>query len=130
MQKNTNLNYPVGDFLIRLKNASLGGHKSLIVPVTKQIKAVSVLLKKEGFLESIEEQKGELSLRLTFYRKAPLLTDLKLISKPGLRVYKSAQELSLIRSPSVYIVSTSGGLMTGREAAKKGIGGEVIAMVL
>lgn len=124
------MNYPIGDFLIRLKNMALAGRKTVEVRSSKLIKAVAHILQKEGYLENVAETKGELSANLTFHKKSPVLVDIKLISKPGLRIYMGREELEAKKGPSFFIISTSRGLMTTREALKKGLGGEVIAEVL
>ena len=126
----TNSNYPIGDFLIRLKNISLTNRKSLEVNSSKLIKTTARLLQKEGYLEDVTETNGKLTLSLKFHKKNPILVDVKLISKPGLRVYMGREDLAAIKGPSFFIISTSKGLMTTREALKKGLGGEVIAEIL
>ena len=77
------VNYPVGDFLIRIKNAALAGKREIDVSETKLIKAVADVLKKEGYLEKVTEKQGKLNIRLAFRRKEPVLFKLKLVSKPG-----------------------------------------------
>ena len=123
-------NYPVGDFLIRLKNAKLGERKEVTVKNTKFIKAVADLLKKHGVLESVDVKNGQLTAVLKYHKKTPILMDIKLISKPGLRIYMSVSELRSVRGASTYIISTPKGVMTTREALKEGLGGEVVAEVL
>src|SRR3990167_429922 len=108
-------NYPVGDFLIRIKNAAKAGHKDVVVDSTGLIKAV--------------EKAKKLTLRLTYKKKEPLLIDLKLVSKPGLRVYMSRDELQKRRRSSILILTTPLGVMSSAKALKKGVGGEVIAEV-
>ena len=124
------INYPMGDFLIRLKNAGMGGLKEVIVKNSKLIKALATSLKKEGFIESLEEKEGNLIVVLSFRRKQPVLMDVKLVSKPGLRVYMGAEELKKEKGPSIIMVSTPLGIMAAKDAVKKRIGGEVIAEIL
>jgi len=124
------VNYPVGDFLVRLKNASLAGHKDLMVRKTSMIKRVCELLKKEGFVDDVFEKDEYLLLTLSYKNKKPVLKDVKLISKPGVRIYMKKEELEKERGPWTFIVSTSKGIMAAKEAVKKGLGGEVIAKVL
>lgn len=124
------LNYPVGDFLIQIKNAARAHKKEVSLAKTKFIKQVANVLKKEGFLDSVTEDKGLLLLKLAFQRKEPVIMDIKLVSKPGLRVYKGASDLGSKRSASIFLVSTSKGVMSSSEAVKKRLGGEVIAEVL
>jgi small subunit ribosomal protein S8 len=123
-------NYPVGDFLVRLKNSCLAGKKTAEVPSTKLIKSVAKTLASLGFIEEVSENKGILSVRLTYRKKEPVLTEVKLISKPGLRMYMGVSELEKRKDPSVLILSTPVGVMSSKEAIKKRVGGEVIAEVL
>jgi len=123
-------NYPVGDFLIRVKNAALGRNKVVAFPKTKMVVSLAQALKKEGFLDEVKVVKGELTVRLTYQKKEPVLLDIKLISKPGLRVYMNANELAKIRKPSIVLVSTPKGILNAKLAAKQRLGGEIIAEVL
>lgn len=122
-------NYTIGDYLIQLKNASMAGKREVIVPKTKLIKAVSETLKKLGFLEDFTIEDKNFKARLAFHKKQSLLTDLKLISKPGLRVYASVDEIASHKGVSELIVSTPKGVLTGKEALKQGVGGELIAKI-
>lgn len=124
------VDYPVGDFLIRVKNAAKVRKRELAVSKTKAVMAVAKVLKKEGILESVTEKKGELIVKLAFRRKEPVLLDLKLVSKPGLRIYMGVEELERIKKPSILILSTSKGVMSSSEALKMRLGGEVIVEVL
>ena len=123
-------NYPVGDFLVRLKNAGLARMKTVEMPHTKLIKAVAKTLVAEGYLADISEKRGKVSVTLTYRRKEPILTEIKLVSKPGLRVYIKASELEKRKDPSILLISTPSGVMSSKDALKKRLGGEVIAEVL
>ena len=123
-------NYPFGDFVTRLKNAALSDAKEVRVRKTKLIKAVAEALKREGFLLEVKEEKDELVVRLAFVKKEPIIMNLTLVSKPGLRIYETAEELASKRGPEIYIVSTSKGVLSSNEAVKKNIGGEVIVKAL
>lgn len=122
-------NYPVGDFLIRVKNAAMAGGKDVEFASTKLVVAVAKVLEKSGYLTSITNSKGVLKGSLTIKHKEPVLMDVKLVSKPGLRVYKNLDELKDKKGASMYIVSTPKGVMTTKEAIKVGLGGEVIAEI-
>lgn len=122
-------NYPVGDFLIRVKNAAMGSKKEVVFPKTKLVLAVAQALKKEGFLSEVKTDKTQITTTITYYKKEPLLLDIKLISKPGLRVYMGARELSKIRKPSTIFVSTPKGIVNAKMAAKQSLGGELIVEV-
>ena len=123
-------NYPVGDFLMRIKNASMAQKKSVEFPSTKLVAAVAKALVKEGYLEAIEQKERILAVTLSFRKKEPMVSDIKLISKPGLRIYKKLKDLEAKRGPSIFILSTPKGVMSSKEAMKKSLGGEVIAEVL
>jgi small subunit ribosomal protein S8 len=125
-----NMNYPVGDFLIQIKNAALARQQEVDVSCTKLIRSVADEMKKMGYLDKVEEKDGRIIVKLTFHRKEPLINRVRLISKPGLRIYVGADDLEKERGPSVFIVSTPKGVMSSREAIKKRLGGEVIAEVL
>ena len=126
----THLNYPVGDFLIRVKNAGIAGRKSASARNTKLILEVSKALKKLGYIDGIEKEKGNITVNLTYKNKRPVLTNIKLVSKPGLRIYMSADELERNRKPFDYILTTSKGVMSSKDAIKGRIGGEVIVEIL
>jgi small subunit ribosomal protein S8 len=122
-------NYPLGDFLIRIKNAVMAGQKDVVFPVSKKAKAVALVLKKLGYLDEVSSTKDELKISLAIRRKEPILIDLKLVSKPGLRIYKSADDLKARRGISILILSTSRGMMSSKEAIKEGVGGEAIVEI-
>jgi small subunit ribosomal protein S8 len=124
-----NTNYPVGDFLIRLKNASRARRKEFTVRKTNFIKSVAEALKREGFLDDVKVNKGELTISIAYRKKAPLFANLKLVSKPGLRIYMGVEELEKIKGPEVYILSTPKGVLSLKEALKKREGGEILAKI-
>jgi small subunit ribosomal protein S8 len=123
------INYPIGDFLIRLKNAVIAGNKEIMVPSTKLIKSVSEVLKKAGYLSEVKYETAVTTVSLAIRRKEPVLMDVRLVSKPGLRIYMKVDELESQKGPFIVILSTPSGIMTGQEAIKKRIGGEVIARI-
>jgi small subunit ribosomal protein S8 len=125
----TNINYSIGDFLIRIKNTALARRKEMEVDNTKLIESVAKVLKKEGILTEVKKKEGKLMVKLAYRKKEPTLIDLRLVSKPGLRIYMGADELSAIRKPSFLVLSTPKGIMTSREAIKQRIGGEVIVEI-
>jgi len=127
--KQTVTNYSVGDFLIRIKNVAMAKNKEVTVTSNNQIVAVAEALKKMGFLDEVKKEKGILTARLTFKDKRPRLMDIKLISKPGLRVYMGVDELEEKKSPSVLLVSTPKGVVSSLKAIKDRVGGEVIAEI-
>lgn len=123
------LNYPVGDFIIRVKNAALARKKEVFAGNTKIVKQVALALKKMGYLDEVVEVDGRLKVLLSFRKKEPVLIDARLISKPGLRVYMGTLELEKKRGRSIYIVSTPKGVISGKDASAARSGGEVIAEV-
>ena len=127
--KNVVVNYPVGDFLIRIKNAALAGRYEIVIKRTRLVEDVAKVLKSEGFVTSIENKDDELTITLSKFSKSPMLLGLKLISRPGLRKYYNVDRLMKLRGPEVYILSTPKGVMSSREAKKKVVGGEVIAKI-
>lgn len=129
MTKKLTVNYPLGDFLTRVKNSAMAGNKRLEVPVTKLVVAVAECLKKAGYFDEVKKTKDSLSIALTFKDKKPLITDVKLVSKPGRRIYLSSKEIGKKRGPSRYLISTPKGIMTTNQALKSNMGGEVIAEI-
>ncbi len=123
------INYPVGDFCIRMKNAAMSGQKEFRVPETKLVRAVAEVFRKEKYLDTVTRDEKELVCSLAYRKKEPILLDLKLVSKPGLRIYRNVDELSRHKGASWLVVSTSQGVKSAAEALKKGVGGEVIVEV-
>jgi small subunit ribosomal protein S8 len=123
------VNYSIGDFLIKIKNASMAKNKELTVPSNKQIEAIAAALKKLGYLDEVKKEKNMLSLSLVYKNKRPVLTDLKLVSKPGLRIYMGIAEIEKKKGPSTYLISAPIGIISSREAVKQRVGGEVIAEI-
>lgn len=126
------MNYPVSDMLIRIKNAYRANQKETNVPKSKFNRTLAQVLLKSGFVEKLEEDKGKnlFLLRLKYIKRKPAMTDLKIISRPSLRVYVSKKKISrVLGGLGIAILSTSQGLMTGQEARKKGLGGELLCEV-
>jgi len=122
-------NYPIGDFLIRIGNAAMAGKKEVEVPATKLISETAKALKKAGYLNEVTEKKGVLVASLAMRRKSPVLMKLKLISRPGLRIYLGIDDIEKKRGPSRFLISTPQGMMMSPEAIKKRVGGEVVAEI-
>lgn len=123
-------NYPVGDFLIQLKNASRAGNKEIKVATSNKILAIAEALKKLGFLDSVKKEKEEIIVALTFKNKKPLLMDVKLVSKPGLRIYMGVDEIEKKKGPSIFLITSPNGIISSLQAVKIRQGGEVIAEIL
>ena len=123
-------NYPVGDFLIRIKNASLARKKTVEFPSNKFVISVAKSLVKEKYLEEETVVQGVLKISLSYKKKEPMISNIKLVSRPGLRVYMKVEDLESLRGPSIFILSTPIGIMSSKEAIKKRQGGEIIAEIL
>jgi small subunit ribosomal protein S8 len=129
-KKQSATNYPVGDFLIKLKNASMAGNKEVKVVTSNKILAIAEALKKLGFLDSVKKEKDEITVGLTFKNKKPLLMDVKLVSKPGLRIYMGVDEIDKKKGPSIFLLTSPNGIISSLQAVKMNQGGEVIAEIL
>ena len=126
---------PLADMLTRVRNASAVKHESVDVPASNIKKEVARILLEEGFIKSfdvIEDGKqGIIRIQLKYSReKEKVITGIKRISKPGLRVYAKKDDMPrVLGGLGVAIISTSNGLITDKQARDKGVGGEVIAYV-
>lgn len=119
------------DFIIQLKNAAGARKKSVTLPYANISKAVAKVLIKEGFLDSLKEEtvdgKRLLTVQLRFQSRKPAITDVVLFSKPSLRKYITASEVGRIQGKSsIAVISTNAGVLSGKEAVKKGVGGELL----
>lgn len=119
------------DFITRIKNASKARRREVLLPYSKLNLEVGKVLIKEGFLESVKEEKKEnkknIMAILKFEKRLPILDGTQIISKPSLRIYKTSKNISSQRRGNrVFILSTNKGIMTNKEAAKKGLGGEIL----
>lgn len=125
---------PVGDMLTRIRNAALAHKKNVELPSSKLKVAVAKLLVKEGYLVSAEEETNKyghvLKLTITYEGKEPLLTGIKRISKPGLRWYINKKKIPMVMGGAgISIISTPHGVMSGKDAKSKGVGGELLCEV-
>ena len=126
---------PIADMLTRIRNANSKKHKTVDVPASNMKKAIANILFKEGYIAAYEEindnTQGVIRITLKYDENGARVIDgLKRISKPGLRVYASKEELpKVLNGLGIAIISTSKGLKTDKEARELGIGGEVLAYV-
>lgn len=121
---------PVGDALIRIKNGYSVGKVSVVLNFSKLIWNLVKLLQKEGYLAETKQSKREIIVTLKYNSRIPVMTDVKRVSKPSLRVYRGVSDLpSVLNGLGVAIISTPKGLMTDRQARKNRVGGEVLALV-
>lgn len=119
------------DFIIQLKNAANARKKSVTLPYANLKRDIAKVLIKEGFLDSAKEEttdgKRQLTVALRFQSRKPAITDVVLFSKPSLRKYVNASEIGKIQGKaSTAIISTNIGVLSGKEAVKKGVGGELL----
>ena len=126
---------PIADMLTRIRNANTAKHKTVDIPASKMKLAIAKILFEEGYIRSFEEIAGEnqatIRVTLKYDEKGKRVIDgIKRISKPGLRIYSSKEDLPrVLNGLGIAIVSTSKGIMTDKEARQNGLGGEVIAYV-
>jgi len=126
---------PVADMLTRIRNASLARHRELTLPSSRIKREIARILVEEGFIESYATQQGGVQESLTVQLKyvegrTPVVSGLKRISKPGLRVYARKTEIPrVLGGLGMAILSTSQGIMTGTQARKLNLGGEVLCYV-
>lgn len=126
---------PIADMLTRVRNANMAGNGQVEIPASKIKKSIAAILKKEGYIKDFEYLQDNKQGRLKLYLKGgninrSSISGLKRISKPGLRVYASKDELpQVLGGLGIAIISTSQGIMTDQEARKSGLGGEVICFV-
>ncbi len=124
------VNDPLSDLLTRIKNGYMANRNDVTVPWSKLKETVAQVLVKEGYLLETNVSDKILTMKLKYDHKAPALTDVKRISKPSLRVYVGKNELPrVLGGLGTAVVSTPSGIMTAKEARKKGLGGEVICEI-
>lgn len=126
---------PIADLLTRIRNASSAKHDSVEIPASNMKKAICRILLDEGYIKdfSVAEdgKQGVITVTLKYLEgKKPVITGLRRVSKPGLRIYSNVEDMpKVIKGLGVAIVSTSKGVMTDRQARKENVGGEVLAFV-
>ncbi len=121
---------PIADALIRIKNGYSVGRVSVDIRFSKLVLKLMELLEKEGYVGKVSKKDRNLIVELKYEARKGVLTDVKRISKPSLRVYKGAKELPrVLNGLGIAIVSTPKGLMSDRDARKQNLGGEVLALV-
>jgi small subunit ribosomal protein S8 len=126
----------ISDMLTRIRNASIVKHQTTNLPATKLTRSIAKVLKQEGYVGDYEEvgegieTKLVLTLRYKGKNRQPIVTALKRVSKPGLRVYSNHKDLpKVLGGIGIAVISTSSGIMTDREARKQGLGGEILCYV-
>jgi len=129
------VNDPIADMLTRIRNACMARHTTVAVPASKMKVAIAEILKREGFIRDFEVQKADpvdtivITLKYTSDRR-PVITGLKRVSKPGLRIYTGRADIPRVRGGlGLSILSTPKGVMAGHEAWQEHVGGEVLCYV-
>lgn len=126
---------PIADMLTRIRNALMARHDSVVIPASKMKTAIARILKAEGFIRDYEMVRAKPSRDMKVYLKyleegKPIISGLKRVSKPGLRVYVPKNEIPRVYGGlGIAIVSTPKGVKTGQQAWRQGVGGEVICYV-
>ena len=129
-----NITDPIADMLTRIRNANAQRHETVDVPSSKLKKSIAEILLDEGYIKGYEEiedgVQGTIRITLKYVNKQKVITGLKRISKPGLRVYANKEELPrVLGGIGTALISTSKGIMTDKKARQEGVGGEVLAFV-
>ncbi len=128
---------PIADYLTRIRNANLAGHRIVEIPASKVKKEITKILFDQGYIlsykfEETENKQGIIKIALKYdkHTKEPVIKKLQRISTPGLRKYSSSETLPrILNGLGISIVSTSKGVMTGKQAARENVGGELICYV-
>ena len=125
---------PVSDMLTRIRNAQLSEKKEVAMPSSKLKISIVNVLKEEGYIEDYEvldnASKPSLNIKLKYFNGSAVIESIKRVSRPGLRIYKSHDQLPRIMNGlGIAILSTSKGVMTERRAKSSGVGGEILCIV-
>ena len=129
------INDPIADMLTRIRNGLIARHDTVTIPASNMKKAIAQILVDEGYVKAMnvvdDNKQGVITLTLKYNEdKTPVITGLRRVSKPGLRIYTSCEKMpKVLRGLGTVIVSTSKGVMTGKQAKAQGLGGEVLAFV-
>jgi len=130
------INDTISDMLTRIRNASLVKHSIVKIPYTKIIENIAFILKEEGFIDDYKKDTKNfhtfllISLKYKTKQNKSVISDIKRVSKPGLRIYANTKSLPKVLGPfGIVIISTSQGLMTNIKAKQLGIGGEVLCYI-
>lgn len=125
----------IADLLTRIRNANIQKHESVEIPASNLKKAIVQILLDEGYIKSFtvteDGKQGVIKVVLKYTEdKAPVITGLRRVSKPGLRIYSDVENLpKVMKGLGIAIISTSKGVMTDRQARKENVGGEVLAYI-
>ncbi|MCG5517116.1 MULTISPECIES: 30S ribosomal protein S8 [Ectothiorhodospira] len=125
---------PVADLLTRIRNGQRAAKTEITLPASKLKVAIARVLKDEGYVADVvvdeQEKKPVMTVKLKYFQGKPVIETIKRVSRPGLRIYRSKDDLpTVIGGLGVAVISTSGGVMTERQARAQGQGGEVLCVV-
>ncbi len=126
---------PIADMLTRIRNANTAKHDTVDIPASKMKKAIAQILVDEGYIKAYkiidDDKQGVIRVTLKYGEgKSQVITGLRRVSKPGLRIYSNVEDMpKVMKGLGVAIISTSKGIMTDREARKQNVGGEVLAFI-
>lgn len=129
------MNDPISDFLTRIRNATVAGHDTVVAPGSKQKAEIARLLKDEGYITEFSVERERVGTSITVSLKVdderrPVIRGIKRASKPGCRIYVKQDKIpKVIGGMGTAIISTSQGIVSGHEARRRGIGGEVVAYI-
>lgn len=129
-----NITDPIADYLTRIRNAQKAEHKFVMIPASRMKIALSFILKKEGFIENFrcfrDNKQGIIKIALKYKDSRGMFQELIRQSKPGRRVYVSVNDIPYVKNGfGIAILSTSSGVMTCKEARKRGVGGEYLCSI-
>ena len=127
------MNDTISDLLTRIRNGQMSHKEKVTIPYSKMKEALCKVMLEEGYIEGINIEESEyknIIVDLKYYDGKPVIDFIQRISRPGLRIYKSSNEIPLVKNGlGICIVSTSQGLMTGKVAKEKKYGGEIICYI-
>lgn len=130
---------PIADMLTRIRNAQRAGHKEVVMPSSKLKLSIAVILEKEHFIEKVEKESegifeniriGLKYIKVSQTQKDPAIREIKRVSREGQRIYVKKEDIKKVKNGyGIAVVSTSKGVMTGRDAYRQGLGGEYLCEV-
>ena len=127
------MNDTISDLLTRIRNGQMSNKKSISVPYSKMKESICKVMLDEGYIDGYNSDEGKirtLVVDLKYFEGKPVIDYIKRVSRPGLRIYKSSDEIPLVKNGlGICIISTSQGLMTGKSAKEKKCGGEIICYI-
>ena len=127
------MNDTISDLLTRIRNGQMSNKKSISVPYSKMKESICKVMLDEGYIDGYSSDEGQirtLVVELKYFEGKPVIDYIKRVSRPGLRIYKSSDEIPLVKNGlGICIISTSQGLMTGKTAKEKKCGGEIICYI-